>query len=78
MLRGGDVVIERKPAGGFGASCGSFIYQLHVHKSGTLPEQYATFDRAAMEGEHRAHKDGVCLFYWNSPDESPYLLRSFR
>ena len=80
VARAGDVVIQRHGAAGgaAGSKSSPAAYQLCVEGRGLLPERYATFDNAAINGEQLASRNRVCLYFRESPHEPLYLLRDFR
>jgi hypothetical protein len=78
VARAGDVVIQRNSGSGIGLTPSPATYQLCIEGRGLLPEQYATFDTAAIYGEQLASRSHVSLYFRESPIEPLYLLRDFR
>lgn len=77
-LRTGDVLIEQSKVRGFARDATVTVYQICVEGQGTLPGRYATFDSAALDGEHLASTNRVSLYYRDAPSAPLYLLRDFR
>jgi hypothetical protein len=68
-----DIVVIRTG----GASVLRAAFDLHVGGTGTGPQRFKTFERAVLEGEKIAHARGVRLFYIDSPNSAPYVLRDY-
>jgi hypothetical protein len=77
LLEDGDVLIMREPGG---LRAGSrVVYQLRIRGVGALSDQrFASFEHAAARGEELATKAKVRLFYFESRQEPPHLLKDAR
>ena len=77
LLEDGDILIMRENGGMREGS--RVIYQLRVRGTGALPDhRYASFEHAAATGEELATKGKVRLFYFESKQEPPHLLKDAR
>lgn len=65
-----DVVVLR--AGGPPA-----VFQLHVGHTEPRAERFATFEGATTKGDEVARARKVRLFYIDSPNAQPYVLRDY-
>jgi hypothetical protein len=76
VVQDGDVLISRA-ASGFG-SPGRLVYIIAVQGSGPTTDRFANFEHAAARGEELAKNRQVRLFYCESKDEVPMLLKDAR
>jgi hypothetical protein len=77
LLEDGDVLIMRE-AGGLREGS-RVVYQLRIRGSGPIPDQrFASFEHAAARGEELATSARVRLFYFESQQEPPFLLKDAR
>jgi hypothetical protein len=77
LLEDGDVLIMRE-AGGFREGS-RVVYQLRIRGRGPLADQrFASFEHAAARGEELATERKVRLFYFESAQEPPHLLKDAR
>ena len=77
IIEDGDVLIVRT-SGGFRPNAPRSLYQFHVQGHGLLPERFAAFEHVAVAGEQLAETRTVRLFFQETNDEPPFLLRDFR
>lgn len=52
-------------------------FHLHAGNDGRRPERFITLERAVAKGETIARARRVRLFYIDSPNAPPYVLRDF-
>jgi hypothetical protein len=77
LLEDGDVLITRE-AGGLREGS-RVVYQLRIRGSGAIADQrFASFEHAAAQGEELATRPRVRLFYFESEQEPPFLLKDVR
>lgn len=77
LLEDGDILIMRENGGMREGS--RVIYQLRIRGTGALPDQrFASFEHAAARGEELATQRKVRLFYFESKQEPPHLLKDAR
>jgi hypothetical protein len=77
LLEDGDVLIMRE-AGGLREGS-RVVYQLNIRGSGPIHDQrFASFEHAAARGEELATRAKVRLFYYESREEPPFLLKDAR
>ena len=65
-----DIVVLRTPGP-------SSVYHLHLGGMGPTPEKFTSFEHAAVKGDEEARKRKVRLFYLDSPNEPPFVLRDY-
>jgi hypothetical protein len=53
------------------------VYQLHHGRLASAHEQFASFEHAAVRGDEVARTHKVRLFYIDSPNAAPFLLRDY-
>lgn len=77
LLENGDVLILRENGGIREGS--RVVYQLRVRGQGAIPDgRFASFEHAAARGEELATQRKVRLFYFESAQEPPHLLKDAR
>jgi hypothetical protein len=77
LVEDGDVLIMRE-AGGLREGS-RLVYQLRIRGAGAIADQrFASFEHAAARGEELATKAKVRLFYFESKQEPPFLLKDAR
>ena len=77
LLEDGDVLITRE-AGGLREGS-RVVYQLRIRGAGPIRDQrFASFEHAAARGEELATRAKVRLFYFESRQEPPFLLKDAR
>jgi hypothetical protein len=77
LLEDGDLLIMREPGGLREGS--RVVYQLRIRGLGAIPDQrFASFEHAAARGEELATKARVRLFYFESEQDPPHLLKDAR
>jgi hypothetical protein len=76
IISDGDVRIDRTH--GVRATAIGAHYEVCIVGVSGSTERFATFERAAVRGEDLARTRRVRLFYRDSPDDPPYLLRDNR
>ena len=73
----GDVFISRAPAM-IRAAEERDIYQLSRQDMGVVPGRYTSFEHAVVAGDELATRQRVRLFFLESPDHPPQLLKDCR
>ena len=77
LLEDGDVLMMRE-AGGLREGS-RVVYQLRIRGLRAIPDQrFASFEHAAARGEELATKARVRLFYFESEQDPPHLLKDAR
>src|SRR5688572_17561036 len=76
IVQDGDVLIMRESGGFVGA--GRLVYELRIQGTGPTPDKFASFAHAAARGEELARNRKVRLFYFESREEAPFLLKDAR
>jgi hypothetical protein len=77
MIERGDVFISRAPDAIRG-SAERDIYQLVRHDLGPVPGRFTSFENAVVAGDEFATKHQVRLYFQESPDHPPQLLKDCR
>jgi hypothetical protein len=77
MIERGDVFISRAPDAIRG-SAERDIYQLMRHDLGPVPGRFTSFENAVVAGDEFATKHQVRLYFQESPDHPPQLLKDCR
>ena len=67
VVRDDDIVILRMAG----------VFEVHVGTHRT-PERFSGFQGAAVRGEELARSKRVSLFYLDSPNEPPFMVRDYR
>jgi hypothetical protein len=66
-----DDIVVLRTAGASG------VYHLHLGGMVLTPEKFTSFERAMVKGDEIAHARKVRLFYIDSPNEPPFVLRDY-
>jgi hypothetical protein len=77
LLEDGDVLITRE-AGGLREGS-RIVYQLRIRGAGPIRDpRFASVEHAAARGEELANRARVRLYYFESQQEPPFLLKDAR